>query len=257
MRPCLDDPRSSGQWNRPARGGDGRSRTNQASRKKDRRGTPPRVPRCHLLARLPHAAGAAGRHDPLGPVHRRAGEPGHARTCSSKYRTAADYAAARPAELEARHPEHRLLPQQGQEHPAAAARRWSSSTAARCPQDLDALVELPGVGRKTANVVLGTAFGIASGVVVDTHVARLSRRLGLTPQKDPVKIERDLMALLPAKEWIDFQPPHDPARPADLHGPQAEVRRVPAGVLLSADRASAHGIEAFRGRAQRRTSPVY
>jgi endonuclease-3 len=72
------------------------------------------------------------------------------------------------------------------------------------PQDLDALVELPGVGRKTANVVLGTACGIASGVVVDTHVGRISRRLGLTAEKDAVKIERDLMELVPRKEWIDY-----------------------------------------------------
>ena len=72
------------------------------------------------------------------------------------------------------------------------------------PQDIDSLVHLPGVGRKTANVVLGTAFGIASGVVVDTHVRRITQRLGLTTQKDPEKIERDLMALLPPKEWVDF-----------------------------------------------------
>ncbi len=72
------------------------------------------------------------------------------------------------------------------------------------PQDLDALVKLPGVGRKTANVVLGTAFGIPTGVVVDTHVGRLSWRLGLTRHKDAVKIERDLMAQLPKREWIDF-----------------------------------------------------
>ncbi len=72
------------------------------------------------------------------------------------------------------------------------------------PEDLDALVKLAGVGRKTANVVLGTAFGIPSGVVVDTHVGRLSRRLGLTQEKDAVKVERDLISLLPKKEWIDF-----------------------------------------------------
>lgn len=72
------------------------------------------------------------------------------------------------------------------------------------PQRLEELVPLPGVGRKTANVVLGTAFGIPSGVVVDTHVARLSYRLGLTEQTNPVKIERDLMHLLPKKEWIGF-----------------------------------------------------
>jgi endonuclease-3 len=72
------------------------------------------------------------------------------------------------------------------------------------PQDLDALVALPGVGRKTANVVLGTAFGLATGVVVDTHVGRLSRRTGLTTEKDPENVERDLMQLLPKKEWVDF-----------------------------------------------------
>lgn len=72
------------------------------------------------------------------------------------------------------------------------------------PEDLDTLVGLAGVGRKTANVVLGTAFGIPTGVVVDTHVGRLSRRLGLTDQKDAVKVENDLIAILPKKEWIDF-----------------------------------------------------
>ena len=72
------------------------------------------------------------------------------------------------------------------------------------PQDLNALVKLAGVGRKTANVVLGTAFGIPTGVVVDTHVGRLSRRLGLTQKSDPVQIERDLVDVLPKKEWIDY-----------------------------------------------------
>lgn len=72
------------------------------------------------------------------------------------------------------------------------------------PQDLDVLVKMPGVGRKTANVVLGTAFGLPTGVVVDTHVGRISKRLGLTEQTDPVKIERDLMKVLPRKEWIDY-----------------------------------------------------
>jgi endonuclease-3 len=72
------------------------------------------------------------------------------------------------------------------------------------PADMDKLVKLPGVGRKTANVVLGTAFRIASGVVVDTHVTRLSQRLGLTKHEDAVKIERDLIEQLPQEEWIDF-----------------------------------------------------
>ncbi|MCC6494079.1 MAG: endonuclease III [Pirellulales bacterium] len=72
------------------------------------------------------------------------------------------------------------------------------------PQELASLVRLAGVGRKTANVVLGVAFGQATGVVVDTHVGRLSRRLGLTAETDAVKVEAELMHLLPKKEWIDF-----------------------------------------------------
>lgn len=71
------------------------------------------------------------------------------------------------------------------------------------PDTLDDLVKLPGVGRKTANVVLGAAFG-KPAMVVDTHVARISGRLGLTAHKDPVKIEFDLMALIPKKDWNDF-----------------------------------------------------
>jgi endonuclease-3 len=69
------------------------------------------------------------------------------------------------------------------------------------PSSLEELVALPGVGRKTANVVLGNAFGVNSGIVVDTHVARVAARLGLTTQRDPQKIERDLMALFPRSQW--------------------------------------------------------
>ncbi len=72
------------------------------------------------------------------------------------------------------------------------------------PLSLEELVVLPGVGRKTANVLLGTEFGIPSGVVVDTHVGRISRRLGLTTETDAVKVERDLMNLLPKTEWIYY-----------------------------------------------------
>lgn len=72
------------------------------------------------------------------------------------------------------------------------------------PRTMDDLVRLPGVGRKTANVVLGTAFGIASGVVVDTHVGRISRRLGLTRATDAVRAERDLVRVLPREHWIAF-----------------------------------------------------
>ncbi|QDU79057.1 Ultraviolet N-glycosylase/AP lyase [Polystyrenella longa] len=72
------------------------------------------------------------------------------------------------------------------------------------PQDLAALVALPGVGRKTANVVLGTAFGIPSGVVVDTHVKRICNLLGLTRSKNPEIIERELQEIVPRKEWIEW-----------------------------------------------------
>ena len=74
----------------------------------------------------------------------------------------------------------------------------------RVPESIDELLALPGVARKTANVVLGNAFGITSGIVVDTHVARLSERLRLTKHTQPEKIERDLMELVPRKDWIDF-----------------------------------------------------
>ncbi len=86
-----------------------------------------------------------------------------------------------------------------------AAKKIAGGYGGMVPKSIEELVELPGVGRKTANVVLGTAYGIASGVVVDTHVTRLSNRLGLTKhKKDAVKIERDLMKLLPPDKWVDF-----------------------------------------------------
>jgi endonuclease-3 len=73
----------------------------------------------------------------------------------------------------------------------------------KVPETMEDLVKLPGIGRKTANVVLGSSFGIP-GIVVDTHVKRLSQRIGLTKETDPVKIEFDLLALIPKKDWIDF-----------------------------------------------------
>lgn len=86
----------------------------------------------------------------------------------------------------------------------AASRAIADKHDGEVPRNLADLVSLPGVGRKTANVVLGTAFGIPSGVVVDTHVGRLTRRLGLTEKVDPVKVEEEMMEIVPQKEWIDF-----------------------------------------------------
>jgi endonuclease-3 len=85
-----------------------------------------------------------------------------------------------------------------------AAKKMVASFKGKVPESMEELLSLPGVARKTANVVLGTAFGISDGVVVDTHVKRLSNRLGLTHQKDPNKIEKDLMRELPRKRWIIF-----------------------------------------------------
>ena len=83
----------------------------------------------------------------------------------------------------------------------AAAKSLIGEHNGEVPKDLETLTNLPGVGRKTANVVLGNAYGIEAGIVVDTHVARLSQRLGLTKQKDPVKIEKDLIKQIPQDAW--------------------------------------------------------
>ncbi|MGD0898732.1 MAG: endonuclease III [Thermoguttaceae bacterium] len=118
-----------------------------------------------------------------------------------KHPTAAHYARAPLAELE-RDVQSTGFFRNKAKNIQNACRILAERFDGQVPQDLDALVDLPGIGRKTANVVLGTAFGIPSGVVVDTHVARISRRLGLSRQKDPEKIEQDLMELIPQKEWI-------------------------------------------------------
>ena len=89
------------------------------------------------------------------------------------------------------------------------------------PRSMDELTALPGVGRKTANVVLGNAFKTNVGVVVDTHVARVSGRLGLTSESDPVKIEQDLMKLIPQKEWTVF------SHRLIFHGRQICIARKP------------------------------
>jgi endonuclease III len=85
-----------------------------------------------------------------------------------------------------------------------AAKKITGEFGGEVPQDIDKLLTVPGAARKTANVVLGTAFGIASGVVVDTHVQRISHRLDLTKETEPVKIERDLMKIIPKDKWILF-----------------------------------------------------
>jgi endonuclease-3 len=119
------------------------------------------------------------------------------------YRTAKDYADADPSKLEAvirstgffRNKAKSLI---------GMGKLLVERFGGEVPSTMDELLQLPGVARKTANVVLGTWFGKPEGVVVDTHVQRLSRRLGLTNEDDPKKIEQDLMRLLPRSEWIAF-----------------------------------------------------
>jgi len=125
------------------------------------------------------------------------------RSLFAKYRTAADYAKANRATLE-REIQSTGFFRNKAKSIQECCRQLVAQHGGQVPRDMESLVRLPGVGRKTASVVLGTAFGIAEGVVVDTHVARISRRLGLTGEKTPEKIEAELMALLPRKEWIDF-----------------------------------------------------
>ncbi len=120
-----------------------------------------------------------------------------------KYPKAIDYAKAAPPELE------NAIKSTGFFRNKTKSIRAATSTIARkfggrVPETMDELRELPGVGRKTANVVLGNAFGKNEGIVVDTHVSRLSQRLGLTKHKDPEKIERDLMKLVPREHWTNW-----------------------------------------------------
>ncbi len=85
-----------------------------------------------------------------------------------------------------------------------SAQRIAYDYDGEIPPDMEHLLRLPGVARKTANVVLGVGFNIADGIVVDTHVKRIAHRLGLTTHQDPKKVEKDLMALVPREDWIDF-----------------------------------------------------
>jgi len=125
------------------------------------------------------------------------------KTLFAKYRAPRDFAAANPSELEQdirstgffRNKAKSIL---------GASRKIVAEFGGEVPNTMDELLTLPGVARKTANVVLGTAFGIAVGVVVDTHVTRLSERLDLSRNTDTKKIEQDLIRVIPQEKWILF-----------------------------------------------------
>lgn len=120
-----------------------------------------------------------------------------------KYRSAADYAGAAEGQLEADVRRIGLFKNKAR-NIRACCQKLIESYGGEVPRTMEALIELNGVGRKTANVVLGNAFATNVGVVVDTHVARLSQRLGLTQETTPEKTEQDLMNLVPKPEWTLF-----------------------------------------------------
>jgi len=138
----------------------------------------------------------------------------------AKYRTAADYAAADPRVLEKEIQSTGFFRNKTKSI-IGMAQALVERHGGEVPQTMEELTGLPGVGRKTANVILGTWFKKNEGVVVDTHVHRLSRLLGLTRQDDPVKIERDLMEIVPRADWTWF------SHTLILHGRTVCIARRP------------------------------
>lgn len=148
-----------------------------------------------------------------------------------KYKKFADYLKADPREFE------RMVRPTGfyknkSKNILAAAKYIDEKYGGKLPKTMEEMVKVPGIGRKSANVILGNAYGIVDGIAVDTHVKRLSKKFGLTDHIDPVKIERDLMKLMPREEWfgftyriIDFGRKYCVARPHDH-------RKHPLGDML-------------------------
>lgn len=143
-----------------------------------------------------------------------------------KYPTVADFAALTPEQLE---PDVRSTGffRNKSKSVVGAAKKIVGEFGGEVPDDMDKLLTLPGVARKTANVVLGTWFGKADGVVVDTHVTRIARRLELTKNMDPAKIEQDLMKVIPREKWILF------AHQIIWHGRKLCIARKPKCVDCS------------------------
>jgi endonuclease-3 len=124
-------------------------------------------------------------------------------TLFEKYRSAEDFASAAPEELEQDIKSTGFYRNKAK-HIREAAQQLVERFGGQVPQTMDSLITLPGVARKTANVVMGNAYGIVEGVVVDTHVGRIAQRLGLSASDDPTKIEHDLMAVVPREDWLAF-----------------------------------------------------
>ncbi|MBM3320225.1 MAG: endonuclease III [Candidatus Eisenbacteria bacterium] len=173
----------------------------------------------------------------------------------AKYRTAADYAAADPAVFEGEIRSTGFF-RQKTKSVLGAARRIVEEYRGEVPDTMEELVRLPGVARKTANVVLGTWFGKNEGIVVDTHVGRLAHRLALTwrsrNEKDAVRIEEDLIEIVPRKEWTFL------GHALILHGRRVCSARKPAcdQCALAPDCPSAFRLEALRSPSSRAPDPA-
>lgn len=140
----------------------------------------------------------------------------------TKYKTLDDYARARQEVFEQDIRSTGFYKSKAK-NILAAARKVKEKFNGQIPKTMEEMLEIPGVARKTANVVLGNAYGIVEGIAVDTHVCRLANKFGLTDENDPVKIERDLMAVLPKSEWfaftyrmIDYGRTYSPARKVNV-----------------------------------------
>jgi endonuclease-3 len=172
-------------------------------------------------------------------------------TLLDRYPSAARLAAAEPGELEG------IIRSTGfYRSKSRSLRAMASAVVERhggqVPKTMEELTGLPGVGRKTANVILGNAFGIP-GIVVDTHVSRLARRMGLTRQEDPARIERDLMELVPEKDWTQFSHAmiFHGRRVCDARNPKCEICPVRSDCPFPRKRRtvrSSRGRKVARGR---------
>ena len=120
-----------------------------------------------------------------------------------KYGSVSDFARANPEELQEEIRSTGFFRNKSK-HIILASRKIKEDFDGKVPDSMDALLTLPGVARKTANIVLTSGYGRAEGIAVDTHVKRLSRRLGLSQENNPDKIELDLLGLVPKKDWLDF-----------------------------------------------------
>jgi endonuclease-3 len=138
----------------------------------------------------------------------------------AKYPTPRDFAAVRP-EVLANDIRSTGFFNNKAKSIVGAAKKIVGEFGGEVPRTMDEMLTIPGAARKTANVVLGTAYGIASGIVVDTHVQRIARRLDLTKETEPIKIERDLMKIVPQEKWVLF------AHQIILHGRALCLARKP------------------------------